>query len=154
MEELLFDFKVLWHFQFVVVLVKSNQELFDDGRWRWKANKFQKSAQTLVYFLRECSNVLDNAKVRMADPSVDKPFIKGYGFWDVFISGFVINTRVECLSSVSCSNHMDDCLIPSISQVNSAPSSFIQYRLPNILITVSRSVHNTSIAQDNSGCLT
>jgi hypothetical protein len=44
---------------------------------------------------------------------------------------------------------MDDCLIPSVSQLHSAPSSLIQDSLPNMLISISRAIHNSSIAEDD-----
>ena len=50
MEELLLYFKVLWHFQIVVVFVNHDQELFDNRRRRWKTDEIQKGAQALINF--------------------------------------------------------------------------------------------------------
>ena len=136
-EELLFDLKILRHFQVMVIFVNHDQKLLHDGRWRWQPDKVQNSAQTLIYLFRESSIVLDDAEVGVAYPSVDQTFVQGYSFRNVLVSCLVVQAGVELLSAIGSSHHMNDSFVSSISQVDCAPASFVKDCLPNVLVTVS-----------------
>jgi len=45
---------------------------------------------------------------------------------------------------------MNNGLVPPISELNRIPSGLVKESLPNILISVSTSIHHTSIAYDDS----
>ena len=85
----------------------------------------------------------------MTYPGIDEFLIQFF----CFINGLrscLISKVIIIFCAVSSSNKMKDSFIPSISQLNCAPSCFIQNCLPNIFITVCLSIHDASIADNDS----
>lgn len=136
-KELLFDFKILGHFQVMVIFVHHDQKLLHNGRWRWQPDKVQNCAQTLIYLLRKSSVVLDDTEVGVAYPSIDQTLVQGYSFRNILVSCLVVQAGVELLGAIGCCHHMNDRFVSSISQVDCAPASFVKDSLPNVLITIS-----------------
>lgn len=62
----------------------------------------------------------------MADPGVDELFIQFNGVFVALIPSLIIGIGIELISPIGTSNEMYDCLVPAISQLYGAPSSFIK----------------------------
>lgn len=90
----------------------------------------------------------------MPNPSINQLFIQFYCFLHGFVSCLVIGICIKLLSSICSSNKMNHSFVSSISQMNCTPASFIENSLPHILISISRTIHYTSITKNDCGGVT
>lgn len=85
----------------------------------------------------------------MSYPCINQSFVQINSFLNRFIPCLVIRISIKLLCAICSSHEVNDGFVPSISELNCIPTSFIQDGLPNILVTICGAVHDSSIADDD-----
>ena len=141
-----FLFHITWHHNIIVVLVSNEQEFLDKSRgWR-QSDEFQYGLQAVIYFALEAQPIiLDDTEMWVADPRVNQFLVEILSLFDAFISCLIILIGEKLFRTLGRSDEVDNRLVSSISELHSAPASFVQDCLPDIFICVSWAIHHTSI---------
>ena len=93
--------------------------------------------------------VVDDGKLRVAYPRVDQLPVECNCLFDCFVARLVVCTGVELSCTVRCSNHVNDGLVASVTQLNRAPMGLVEECLPYLSRRVCMAVHDTTIAEDD-----
>lgn len=117
-----------------------------------QANYCEYRSNAAVYLVFEvlALQVFNNTEVGMAYPGVDQLFIKFYSFLYCLVSCHIVVTTVKLFCAVSSRHHVDDCFIALVSELDGVPGSVVKKGLPDVVLCICHSVHNTSIAEKDS----
>ena len=117
----------------------------------WQANVLEDCVYASVDLLLETTIalVVHDSEVGMANPRIDELLVRDNGLLCCLIPCFVVNIGIE-LGCTSCScNHMHDCFVASVPQLNCAPRSLIEEGLPDFVSSEAPPIHDTSVAKNH-----
>ena len=85
----------------------------------------------------------------MPGPSINQLPVQDPCFFDTLVASFVVFARVKLFSAIRRCFQVDDNFVPSVSQLDCTPASFVEKCLPDLICDVSLTIHDTPVADEN-----
>lgn len=86
----------------------------------------------------------------VSSPRINQLSIEDSCFFNALIPRFIVFSRIKLLCPVGRSLHVDDAFVASVAQLDRAPGSLIEKRLPNLVCDIGLSVHHATIANQHA----
>lgn len=85
----------------------------------------------------------------MSSPRINQLLVEIFRLIDCLVARFIIFSCVKLYGTICGRHHVDDGLVAAISELNGAPASLIEERLPHVIVSICHAVHDTTIAQND-----